>query len=63
MPNACSNFLRNQDSLSLRTSFYYKKEPTFGTIAGGCASFSLNMFSFIFIFAQLYGLIFDPDYN
>ena len=59
----CSNFLRSQDSLSLGIKLNYKKQPGFGTIAGGCASFLLNTFTLVFISLQLYALAFEPNYD
>ena len=63
MPNFCSEFLRSQDSLSLGIKLNYKKKPQFGTICGGCCSFLLNLFTITFIFAQLYSLCFQPNYD
>ena len=58
-----TQWVRGQDQLGSWAKFNYRGDSGYGTFFGGICSLIVTLIAGAFIFIQLFGLVFEPDYN
>ena len=63
MPNACTDFLSNQDNVAQSAKLTYRGSQTYGTRLGGICSLIVKFLIFGYLFISIVSLLYKPKYN